>query len=215
MEELKTRKQKDEPKGFAGTVYTLAHDLLYVLAIITVLFVFFARLTGVNGRSMQPTLYGVEDDGSGSGDYLILLSNVLCPNYQQGDIVVACVPSFQNSKPIVKRVVATPGQRVELVPETDEFGEPVQDARGTVCHVYVDGVLQDESRIKNQQMHGGASLWMLGDNEYFLMGDNRDNSSDSRVIGPVDRQYIVGKALTIVLPGGENGRDWSRLFKLS
>lgn len=221
-EQPEQKKKKDEPKGFAGTVYTLGHDLLYVLAAVIVVFTFFARLTGVHGTSMNPTLYGVDDNGKGSGDYLILLSNVLYSDYRQGDIVVAVVPSFDETKPIVKRVIATPGQTIEVKQAQDDDGT-------TVYHVYVDGVQQDESFVNGGRMErnyfqgeGSGNTLSLNkpvtvpENCYFLMGDNRDNSHDSRWrdIGMVDRQYIVGKALTIILPGGEGQRDWSRIFSL-
>ena len=206
------KKQAFEPKGFSGTVFTLAHDLVYVLAAITVVFVFVVRLTGVFGSSMYPTLVGQSEASGTKGDYLALLSNVLCAEYHPGDIVVACVPSFEEGKPIVKRVIAEAGQTVDL--RYDEDG---------VYRVYVDDVAQDEPYI-NGQMY--LTLYktidfptVVPENCYFLMGDNRNNSNDSRnpQIGMVNRQYIVGKALTILFPGQENysgARDWSRFGTL-
>lgn len=221
MEEKKKKKtekkQDNSPKGAAGVAFSLLHDLLYVLAAITVFFVFFARLTGVHGTSMNYTLYGAEEDGSRRGDYLMLESNVLCSEYKQGDIVVAVVPTFANgNKPIVKRVVATPGQTVEFTQDFDDAGR-------IAYHVVVDGVQQDESFTRDGGMHADlyqmtGKVLTVPDNCYFLMGDNRDNSSDSRNpdIGMVDRQYIVGKALMIVFPGQDDSgkMDWSRLLTL-
>ncbi len=115
MEQIKAkRKPVEEPKGVSGTVFTLVHDLLYVLAAITVVFVLFARLTGVFGSSMYPTFIGQTDDGSRKGDYLVLESNVIHTDYKQGDIVVACLPSYDENRPIVKRVIATEGQTVDM-----------------------------------------------------------------------------------------------------
>lgn len=205
------KKTNSEPKGFSGTVYTLCHDLLYVLAAITVVFVLFARLTGVYGSSMYPTLVGEEELGGHKGDYLVLESNVLCSTYKQGDIVVAVVPSFDENKPIVKRVIAVEGQTVDL--REDENG---------VWRVWVDGVALTEPYINGEMRQ---TLYQtiefpatVPTNCYFLMGDNRNNSNDSRnpSIGMVDRQYIVGRALTIVFPGQDTdgSRNWGRLLTL-
>ena len=211
MKQNEKKKDENTPKGFAGGVYTLMHDLIYVLAAITFVFVFFARLIGVFGSSMYPTLVGANDGGTAQGDYLLLESNVLSTTYQQGDIVVACVPQFEDGKPIVKRVIATEGQTVDL--HYDENG---------VYRVYVDGVAQEEPYINGEMFE--TMYQTIGfpatvpANCYFLMGDNRNNSNDSRnpSIGMVDRQYIVGRAMMIMIPGSTDigERDWSRAFTL-
>ena len=213
MDQAKWKKKSEtEPKGAAGTAFILVHDLLYVLAAITVVFVLFARLTGVHGYSMYPTLVGKSDSGTWKGDYLVLESSVLSSKYKQGDIVVAVVPSYDDSKPIVKRVIATEGQTVDL--GYDEDG---------VYRVFVDGVALEEPYINNGVMSETIYQTIsfpatVPENCYFLMGDNRDNSSDSRNpdIGMIHRQNIVGKALFIIFPGQTKAypRDWSRLFTL-
>lgn len=199
-----------EPKGFAGSVYMLCHDFLYVLAIITVVFVFFARLTGVHGSSMYPTLVGSREDEGMQGDFLVLESNVLNTEFKQGDIVVASLPTFENNKPIVKRVIATPGQTVNI-----QYDESVGYYR-----VFIDGMALEETYINGnmaETMYQTITFpALVPANCYFLMGDNRNNSNDSRnpSIGMVDRQYIVGKAQLLVVPGADqnNGgtRDWTR-----
>ena len=213
MEESKRRKKKKEspfePKGVSGTVYVLLHDVACILAAITFLFVFAARLVGVSGSSMYPTLVGGEENRS-NGDYLVLQSNFLCSGYENGDIVVACLPQFQNGKPIVKRVIATGGQTVSFENGEDGF-----------LHVFVDGECQSEEHI-NEPMHdfgNGRNGYTVTvpENCYFLMGDNRNHSWDSRFddVGMVDGRYIVGKALLLAFPGQdvwqENARDWGRI----
>lgn len=207
------KKKKDnpfEPKGLAGSIYVMLHDMVAILAVIVVGFVFLARLVGVSGSSMYPTLVGAKDYSDAKGDYLILRSNFIRSTYQQGDIVVACVPSFQEGKPIVKRVVAVGGQTVEL-----RMGEDGH------LHVYVDGTLQSEDYI-NEPMNvsygvGDGYTATVPENCYFLMGDNRNNSTDSRYpdVGMVDGRYIVGKAFWLIFPGQDfregNARDWSRI----
>lgn len=199
-----------EPKGLTGSVYTVAHDVACLLAAITVTFILLLRLVGVTGSSMYPTLVGGQDYAGTKGDYLLLRSNFLRADYAQGDIVVACVPSFEDGKPIVKRVVATGGQTVSFRQGEDGW-----------LHVYVDDVLQSEEHIREPmeargQVGDGYSA-TVPEGCYFLMGDNRNNSTDSRYpdVGMVDGRYIVGKALWLVLPGQDslkgNAADWSRI----
>ena len=152
-EKQKTEKKDNpyEPKGFAGTVYVVLHDMVCILAVIVVSFVFAARLVGVSGYSMYPTLVGAEQGFDTAGDYLVLRSNFLSSHYQQGDIVVASVPTFEDGKPIVKRVIAVGGQTLSFRAGDDGH-----------LHVYVDGVLLP-CRVAN-----------IGGNNYFKLQDLAD-----------------------------------------
>ena len=210
MDEQEIKKANPfEPKGLAGTVYTIVHDAACILCAVTFLFIFAARIVGVFGSSMYPTLVGQDDASSARGDYLILQSNLLCKGYQYGDVVVASVPEFKNGRPIVKRVIATPGQTVSFRADEDRK-----------LHVYVDGKLVPEDYI-NEKMEprgfavDGASV-IVPEGCYFLMGDNRNNSEDSRSqnVGFVDERYIIGKARLVLLPGQDSRKggviDWSR-----
>ena len=99
MEDLQEQTPKKEPKNPLYDCYSLLHDLVYILAAITIVFVFFVRLVGVDGPSMMPTLQ--------DGDYVALLSNLFMGDLEQGDVIVARKESFENGEPIVKRVIAT------------------------------------------------------------------------------------------------------------
>ena len=206
-----------DPKGASGMVCVLLHDVACILAVITFLFVFLARLVGVSGSSMYPTLVGGRNSTEESGDYLVLLSNFIDSDYQPGDIVVACVPKFEDGKPIVKRVIAKGGQTIRF-----QYAEGA-DPNTAPLRVFVDGVMLDEPYINpNNGVMREYGVGVDGyetvvpEGSYFLMGDNRNNSTDSRypAIGFVDGRYIVGKALWVVFPGKDlfrdEKRDWSR-----
>lgn len=204
---MKYTKKKEQPQGFAASVWILVHDLVYILAAITLLFTFVVRLVGVSGSSMYPTLVGKA--ANNRGDYLALLSNVVQATYEKGDIVVACVPNFDDGKPIVKRVIATQGQTVDL-----------REAANGEWKVYVNDVALDEPYIREaMEQTSYATIDFpvtVPTGSYFCMGDNRNHSSDSRYppIGMIDGRYIVGKAFMVVLPGEDsfigNTANWSR-----
>ena len=98
--------EEQKKKNPAEDIYAVLHDFVYILAAITLVFVFLIRLVGVSGPSMTPTLL--------DGEYVALLSNFISRDYEQGDIVVATVPTFDDARPIVKRVIATAGQTVDI-----------------------------------------------------------------------------------------------------
>lgn len=210
----KNGKKKPSPfdvPGFPGLVWTILHDVTCFVVLAMVLCVFVIRLVTVQGSSMYPTLVG-SGSGKSTGDLLLLESSFLCGEYQPGDIVVACIPEFENGKPIVKRVIAAGGQTISFRQEGTEG-----------LRVYVDGERLEEPYITwsgPMQARGNAvdgySL-QVPEGCYFLMGDNRNNSSDSRYnqIGPVDGRCIIGKVYLVLTPGADgmahNSRDWSRV----
>lgn len=179
---------EEQKLPFGYEAYTWLHDVVSCLAVVMVLFVFFLRLIGVSGPSMTPTLL--------NGDRVILLSNFLYREVDAGDIVVMQIPSF-DTEPIVKRVIATGGQTVDIDFEAGE--------------VYVDGVLLQEDYI-NELTHlsyvdGPTFPVTVPDGCLFVMGDNRNDSADSRYgpIGMVDARRVLGRVMTIVWPAARFG----------
>ena len=167
-------------------------DVVIVFAIFLLVYMLLFRVVVVDGSSMNNTLY--------HGDRLILLSSTVYTDPQPGDIIVASMEDFNNGNCIVKRVIATEGQTVYIKDNV----------------VYVDGEPIDEPYALGQTL---APIYMLEPvvvepGYVFVMGDNRENSTDSRMIGQIDKREILGKVLFLLTPGKETGKgesDTSRI----
>lgn len=162
-----------------GEIYDWMQSLVFALIICIIVFVFIFRIVDVSGDSMNPTLL--------NGDKLVVSDVFYKP--KQGDIVIFRKDEYK-AEALVKRVIATEGQTIEI-----DFD------RG---RVYVDGELLDEPYIAepthNQLDFQGSQT--VPEGCVFVMGDNRNASSDSRraQIGMVDERLIVGKVLLRVFP---------------
>ena len=194
--------EKKEPRklSWQQNAVLYFHDLVYLLAVLMIIFLMFFRVVVVEGTSMNQTLL--------DGDYLLLLNSTFYGEPEQGDIVVISKDSYDHGVPIVKRVIATEGQIVDIDFET-----------GTV---YVDGVALVEPYLNTPtNVQGGVQFPLeVEDSCVFVMGDNRNWSKDSRYyeIGMIDTREILGKAIFLVLPGtnkGEFTRDFTRIGGLS
>lgn len=183
------KQDKTENTGWEKALLLYLHDLICMLMAILLIFLIFFRIIVVSGDSMYSTLV--------DGDYVLLLNNLLYPEPQQGDIVVISKESFDNGSPIVKRVIATEGQTVDI----DEM----------TATVYVDGISLEETYINTPTTHSGTTQFPLVVEEgcLFVMGDNRGVSLDSRDqrIGQVDRREVLGKAIYLMIPGSNHGME--------
>ena len=190
------KKAREENVGWEKSAVLYLHDLLIMLVTIMVLFLLVFRVIIVSGSSMYSTLI--------DGDYLLLISNLFYNEPQYGDIIVASKESFDDGKPIIKRVIATEGQTVDI-----DFVEGI---------VYVDGeALQEEYTYTPTNVEEGMEFPLtVEENCVFAMGDNRNRSRDSRSpeIGQIDKRVILGKAIYLFLPGtdeGHAGPDYERM----
>ena len=195
-ETQKRREKKEEKLSWDKNVVLYMHDLLYMLIAIIVVFLIVFRVIVVSGSSMYSTLI--------DGDYLLLVSNLFYGDPEYGDIIVASKQSFDNGAPIIKRVIATEGQMVDI-----DFEQGI---------VYVDGIaLQEPYTYTPTNVEEGMSFpLVVEENCVFAMGDNRNRSRDSRSpeIGLIDEREILGKAIYLFLPGtdeGHSGPDFDRM----
>ena len=181
---------QNKKESWQKTLLTYMHDLVYLLAALIVISMVFLRVVVVSGSSMYNTLV--------EGDYLLVLSNVWYREPEFGDIVVASKESFDDGAPIVKRVIATEGQTVDI--------------NFTLGIVYVDGVALDEPyTFSATTTHEGMQFPLrVEEGCIFVLGDNRAVSRDSRstMIGLIDKNEVLGKVVFLFLPG-TNGTDSS------
>lgn len=194
---VKRRRQK---MTWQRSLLTYLHDLVFLLATIIVVFLLVFRVVVVSGRSMNNTLY--------DGDYLLLLSNMFYSNPEQGDIIVASKDSFKDGAPIVKRIIATEGQTVDI-----DFDRGV---------VIVDGKELDEpyTRTLTTRDEGMDFPQTVPEGCVFVLGDNRDDSKDSRHmdIGFIRNEEIMGKVIFLFFPGtnyGQHSQDFGRIGAVS
>ena len=160
-------------------IWEWVESIAVSVATLILVFVVIFRIVGVSGPSMQTTL--------GDGDRLIITSLFYTP--QRGDIVVINQPNELN-EPIIKRIIALGGETVNINFDTAE--------------VTVNGVKLNEPYIHTPttSYEGINFPLIVPEGKVFVMGDNRENSIDSRstIIGLIDTRYILGKAIFRIFP---------------
>ena len=199
MASFEKKENAEEKTGCSGSLVMYLHDLCWMLAVVMILFLVFFRIIVVSGPSMKMTLL--------DGDYLLLINNLFYREPEKGDVVVVSKQDYDNGKPIVKRVIATEGQIVDM-----DFANGI---------VYVDGLPLEENYINTPTNLDEGSVFpqIVEEDHVFVMGDNRNNSKDSRSleIGQVDKREVLGKVALLMVPGTDHGaeaRDVHRIGKV-
>jgi signal peptidase I len=173
----------EQPSRIGRVVRTWLRDLIISLAVAVFTIVFLYQPVKVEGTSMLPSLEDQEH----------IFINKFVYRWEpigRGDIVVFRYPR-DISKSYIKRVIGVPGDRIRM-----EEG-----------HVYVNGNRLSENYVPVEFFdHRSFAEFSVPDGSYFLMGDHRSMSKDSREFGPVERQYIYGKAVFIYWPVEKLGR---------
>ncbi|MFZ1701954.1 MAG: signal peptidase I [Pyrinomonadaceae bacterium] len=173
-----THLAKESRQGLWSEGFKLLRDIFLIIIVFILFGVFFVQPVVVEGTSMLPQLH--------DGERLLVnkmvyyrIQSVSWGHIERGDIVVFWYPNDPD-KSYVKRVIGLPGEIVEI-----------RNGR-----VFVDGKELKEDYLDseyNQTLPSSPSK-KVDEHHYFVMGDNRDNSSDSRYWGLVPEKYIYGKA---------------------
>lgn len=192
--EVKTKQKEASEESHARLeLYDWLQCIVSAILCGILVFVFIGRVIGVDGSSMLNTLRNTDT---------VIMSNLFyTPKY--GDIVVFRDVKYDDNKPLVKRVIATQGQTVDIDFDTGK--------------VFVDGyeILEPYIRELTTERLDFVGPVTVPKGCVFVMGDNRNASTDSRseMVGMVDTRQILGKVLIVLIPGkNEDGsRSWNRI----
>jgi signal peptidase I len=192
LEELQPEETQPEPappsddqpvslaRAFGGR--SVLREIAETVLLTLIIFLSLNATTGrfqVRGSSMMPTLH--------DGQYLVISKLIYWIHPpERGDIIVFRPPNSLDED-YIKRIVGLPGEQIEI-----QGGE-----------LWVDGISFEEPYIPNLGHYSGS--WNLEEGEYFVLGDNRGNSSDSHSWGTLPRENIVGKAWLCYWPPEEWG----------
>ena len=187
----KEKSQQQPPKNWVQALFR-DFDIIYIFVAFMLVYVLLFRVVVVTGDSMKQTLV--------DGDMLLLASNTVYRNPKQGDIIVASKDSFRNGECIVKRVIATEGQTVDIDFENRIVkvnGEPLEESYVFFAEDDFGPMIQEGITFPKTVPEGCV----------FVMGDNRNDSQDSRSpsIGFIDKREILGKAFFLIFPGTDHG----------
>lgn len=154
-------------------LFEFVRTLLLVLAIYTFVNLAIPRYA-VAGESMQPIF-----DGSGQERVIVSRIDYILGDPQRGDIVVIDNPD-NGDVPYIKRIIGLPGERVHM-----ENGL-----------VFINDSALDEPYVAELCSRSNCTDrdWVLGADQYFVLGDNRNASRDSVAFGPIERSTIIGRA---------------------
>ena len=197
-EDIRKKIKEEAPVTWQKSVMLYLHDLVYLLAVVMIVFMLLFRIVIVSGSSMYSTLL--------DGDWLLVTGSVLYQEPKHGDIIVASKDSFNDGEPIIKRVIATEGQTVDI-----DFEAGI---------VFVDGVPleEDYTYTPTNAQEGIVFPITIADGCIFVMGDNRNGSKDSRhpSIGMIDTREVLGRAVFLLFPGTDKqeNREFDRIGAL-
>lgn len=174
------KKPEDSVSVLKTELFDWVQNITFILSAVVLVFIFFLRIVGVDGESMMPTLQ--------HKDWLITSNFLYEPENE--DIIVLAKDSFLDGKMIVKRIIATEGQEIDI-----DFERGI---------VYVDGEALDEPYIadKTHREMNFSFPARVPEDSVFVMGDNRNHSADSRdaSLGMVHKSNILGRVILRIWP---------------
>jgi signal peptidase I len=176
--------EPEEPKATPGLwaeIKSITRDIIFAAVMAVLIVVFVVQPVKVEGTSMEPRLHDNERIFVNKFDYLV-------GTPQRGDIIVFWYPK-DPSKSFIKRIIGLPGEQIDM------------DAQGRIT---INGQVLDEPYLSPKRNRRPRERWSqvklngwntIEPHYYFVMGDNRDASNDSRSWGLVPEKYIYGKAM--------------------
>ena len=167
-------------------LFELARGLILVIIGLAFIHFFIATVFIVDGISMEPNFH--------SGQIIVVNRiSYMLGHPKRGDAVVIRFPGDPEHKKFIKRIVALPGETVDLANNK----------------LLINGVPEQTSYLppgtETPVMIAGKTHWQLAANEYFLCGDNRPNSDDSRTWDQANQHFLIGKAVFVLWPPKDIG----------
>jgi signal peptidase I len=179
LNELNEKSITPDPFWKATGLFVLevAKIIIISLAIIIPIRYYLIQPFYVKGASMEPTFH----------DYEYLIINEISYRLdepERGDIIVLKDPR-NTSQFFIKRIIALPGESIKIK----------NGAVTIINSAHPEGILLDEGSYLNESVYTSGNVDIeLEDDQFYVMGDNRGSSLDSRIIGPIEKEFIVGKA---------------------
>jgi len=161
-----------------GIFFDVSKWLILVVVVLIVINTYWISIFVVDGISMEPNLHD---------DEIALMNKTHFRGEEapkRGEVVVVKYPGDPNKKRYVKRVIGLPGETLSIRKNK----------------IYINNNLLKETYLPVDLMLGDDESWLLGSSQYFLMGDNREFSNDSRVFGVVEQRFFIGKVTNVLVP---------------
>ncbi len=181
---LETREEEQKPSLFDAILRTIREwlvSLAVALVLVLIMRTFLCTVIRVEGTSMVETLQ------HGDRIYVSVLTARIY-GYERGDVVICHYP--ERNENFVKRIIALPGDTVEV-------------ADGVL---YINGEVTEEPYLSEERTVNFRKGWYdfgpmeIPEGEYFVMGDHRDDSNDSRSVGTISQDELVGIARCVIWP---------------
>lgn len=169
-------------RNIAEFIWEMIKTAVTVVIIVYLIKTYIFQLFSVDGQSMEPTLHHKE---------MILVDKLsyFFRNPARGEIIVFEKPDAKNIN-FIKRIIGLPGETLEI--HNNQIIIKNEN--------HPEGIVLDEEYIPSDYPTNGDYQYNIGENEIFVMGDNRTNSQDSRVLGPINEDLIIGRGLFVYWP---------------